>query len=69
MVSITAFQAVDPGSIPGRRILRIFFFFFFNYSLSIKIIQDFSVNCLNFRINEKVGKSLRLLFSLSGVFG
>ena len=69
MVSIAAFQAVDPGSIPGRRILRIFFFFFFNYSLSIKIIQDFSVNCLNFRINEKVGKSLRLLFSLSGVFG
>ena len=26
MVSIAAFQAVDPGSIPGQR--RIFFFFF-----------------------------------------
>jgi hypothetical protein len=26
MVSIAAFQAVDPGSIPGR---RMFFFFFF----------------------------------------
>ena len=28
MVSIAAFQAVDPGSIPGRRNFFFFFFFF-----------------------------------------
>ena len=28
MVSIVAFQAVDPGSIPGRRIIFFEFFFY-----------------------------------------
>ena len=36
MVSIAAFQAVDPGSIPGRRILFRFFQFFFDQSDSEK---------------------------------
>ncbi len=29
MVSIVAFQAIDPGSIPGQRIFLPFFFFLF----------------------------------------
>ena len=31
MVSIAAFQAVDPGSIPGQRTITFFFRFFFVY--------------------------------------
>ena len=37
VVSIAAFQAVDPGSIPGRRI--VFWFFF---ATTIKIIEIIS---------------------------
>ena len=35
MVSIAAFQAVDPGSIPGRRktLLEIFFWFFWLFDM------------------------------------
>ena len=43
MVSIAAFQAVDPGSIPGRR--RFFFFFFYKtflQHLGIKDIKDWN---------------------------
>ncbi len=31
MVSIVAFQAVDPGSIPGQRMCFLFFFPFFSF--------------------------------------
>ena len=30
-VSIVAFQAIDPGSIPGQRTFFFFFFFFFSF--------------------------------------
>ena len=45
MVSIAAFQAVDPGSIPGRRISYIFViqYIFFHFIVSksgIKMIQN-----------------------------
>ena len=34
-VSMVAFQAVDPGSIPGRRIFIFFIYFFFSTSYAV----------------------------------
>ena len=40
MVSIAAFQAVDPGSIPGRR--NFFFFFLWGRKISYEMYVNFS---------------------------
>ena len=44
MVSIAAFQAVDPGSIPGRR--RFLFFFLFASFFSFEFALDSSEETL-----------------------
>ena len=49
MVSIAAFQAVDPGSIPGRRILfpffkKSFFFLMIKSGMYFEIDQILRVN-------------------------
>ena len=38
MVSIAAFQAVDPGSIPGQRKIRSLFFIIISFYLNIILI-------------------------------
>ena len=47
MVSIAAFQAVDPGSIPGRR--NFFFFFFFFFFLKGRGVNDKLCNVRQFQ--------------------
>ena len=42
MVSIAAFQAVDPGSIPGR---RMFFFFSLTHVTTYKIGEKKLLSC------------------------
>ena len=52
MVSIAAFQAVDPGSIPGRRSFFYIFFSMSNYDLSssfLSLLSRYSVECRDFQ--------------------
>ena len=54
MVSIAAFQAVDPGSIPGRR--NIFFLFFrllsqqaMHFFISISLLKNLKTKVFRYR--------------------
>lgn len=48
MVSIVAFQAIDPGSIPGHRTWTLFFLFFVQTSYLRKCnIVEISISILN----------------------
>ena len=55
MVSIAAFQAVDPGSIPGQRMFELLFFFlFFFFYLNIIFIALTDVHIK--RYDQEMGK-------------
>ena len=55
MVSIAAFQAVDPGSIPGR---RNFFFFLPNDKTSSPLAENGNASSFSSGRDSSVGRAL-----------
>ena len=65
MVSIAAFQAVDPGSIPGRRIIFILIYFrkprlmpVVYFSLLLKVKRRFGMYSFYHFMQEYISKIL-----------